>query len=609
MTGYAPTSKKPQKVPLGKLPRGVDLDRLTSGIEQSHRRDLLRPREERYKAVQQMAGGHFSENGSQEPVPVNLIALYVSIMSSALVSQDPRFMLSTMDSKKRPAVKACEDWLNEEVKKQYLGDTLQRVVIDALFSVGILKVALSDPGHAAAHNWNLSAGQPFAERIDLDDFAYDPYAHSFAECTWIAHRYRVPMEVAEAMYRAEFDADFSPDYNPAGDYKINLVGRDTGRTEEFEDHVTLWEAWLPRHGIIVTMRDDPPEGENDGRSIKTVLRVQKWIGPECGPYHFLGFTWIPGSARPKGPIMDLYDLHRAVNRSYVKMMDDNDNWKRILVVPSSGDSDAKKFMNAANGQAITHDRPDDIKEIESRGVSNSVLQFAMHMKEVFSWLAGNLDIVGGLSPQSRTASQDKMLNENSSRMVGDKQQVVVKFTSKVGESLLWYDWNHPQKVMHAPISVPGLPNVSAVRSVYPARTMNRMGQKPPLVREGQVPDIQVDPYSLSHSTPQQRLAFLDSFVAKTAQMLPLWAQQGVVMNAREYVELNAKYGNAPDLEGLFGVQDPIPSRGGDAPGMPANTSREYIRRSLGGDSQQAKQNDLSQMVARGADRGGRLGDA
>ena len=37
-----------------------------------------------------------------------------------------------------------------------------------------------------------------------------------------------------------------------------------------------------------------------------------------------------------------------------------------------------------------------------------------HIRSAFDFIGGNLALIGGRSPQARTAAQDKMLNENAS---------------------------------------------------------------------------------------------------------------------------------------------------------------------------------------------------
>src|SRR5207244_2506512 len=136
--------------------------------------------------------------------------------------------------------------------------------------------------------------------------------------------------------------------------------------------------------------------------------IQKWIGPDCGPYHFLSLGgWVPGSAMPMGPIMHLIDLAKAVNRNYRTLIEDSDRWKSVLPVPGGAVDDAGKLKQAKNGEMFQSDRA-DLREVQFGGINEGMFRFAKHLKELFSWLAGNLDIVGGLAPQARTAHQDAM---------------------------------------------------------------------------------------------------------------------------------------------------------------------------------------------------------
>ncbi len=78
-------------------------------------------------------------------------------------------------------------------------------------------------------------------------------------------------------------------YNEQGDERINTLGRGyyLQDVEEFEPYVDLWEVYLPRQRLVLTFSDDMLTGAVGGE-IDGALRVQRWIGPDCGPYHLLG---------------------------------------------------------------------------------------------------------------------------------------------------------------------------------------------------------------------------------------------------------------------------------------------------------------------------------
>lgn len=591
---------RPKPMPSDKLPKDIDLSRLSNAIDGA--RLALQPyRENRHKFVREYVGFRYSNDGSHVPVPVNLIGLYVDIMSSALVSKTPRVMLSTPDQKQRAAVSASEGWANQEAEDMYLADMLWRVVVDALFLFGVVKVGICDPGHAAVKGWNYKSGTPFADRIDPEDFVVDMNARDIREASFIGHRYRVPLEVARKIYRdgRKFEGEELSDFNEYGDEKIGVIARGTKRQDEFEEHVTLWEIYLPRHKLVLTFADDQGLDRPADQGM-TLIRTQKWVGPECGPYQMLGFRPVPGSPIPKAPIMDLFELHWAVNNLYRKLIQQGVRQKTVLPVRGGAVDDAGKLKEVSDGEMFQCDNAAELQEVSYGGPNQGVFLLAQHLTQLFSWLAGNLDIVGGLSPQAKTAKQEEQLNQNSGRAVGDKQNTVVNFISEVFKSLTWFWWNHPEKIMETEYRAPGAPEASIVRRVGPYDSAM------PLRRDGEMPKVKVDPYSLSHTTPQQRLSFIMGFVQQMQPMLGLLSQQGIMFDAPKFIELVAKYGDEADLTEIFTVQEPLERQGGDGggePGMPAQTERTYTRRSLGQNSQQAQAANMETALEAGGESG------
>jgi hypothetical protein len=173
-----------------------DAARLCQAIRKD-RRALQRYREERREAVRQYVGSHWSEAGSSTRVPVNLLALYVRIVSTNLIAKNPRFLLQSRDRRLAPTISAVESYGNQQLERMHLQETLQRCVVDALFSVGICKVALATPADSATMAWTLSAGTVFASTVDLDDFVFDTRARDFTEASYLGHRIRVPLDAVK----------------------------------------------------------------------------------------------------------------------------------------------------------------------------------------------------------------------------------------------------------------------------------------------------------------------------------------------------------------------------------------------------------------------------
>jgi hypothetical protein len=575
---------------------------------QKDRLTLRRARSERREAVREYIGQHWSEEGTQHTVPLNLLSLYCRIVGPKLISNHPRVQLSTMRKQYKPIVSAMEDWANQEIVDINLKNTLQRNAIDALFSIGITKVSLATPAESATKNWNQRAGQPFADRVDLDDFVYDTHARDFDEAGYIGHRFRVPLDVVREskIYgpgRKELAASEDKMFNLEGDERISMLGREFySNQEEYEDFVDLWEIYLPRHRVLVTLADDYLTGastSSPGRYTAKALREVGWIGPDRGPYHILAYGIVPGNSMPKSPIQDLIDLHSPTNNIFRKQIRQAQRQKTNLLYAGGATEDAGRVTNADDGDAVRVDNPQSVLEVARGGPDAKNFTLGMQLKELFSWAAGNLDIMGGLSPQSKTAHQDEMLNANSSGTVADLQQKTVEFTSDVLESLCWFWHHHPTNTMEAEYTAPG-GAASITRQVS--------AQQRATVRFKDL-QVQVDPYTLQHQTPQAKMQALDALVQQIMPMMQLLQQQGIMFDVNKYLQKKAEYLNMPDLPEIFTIRPPpqeaaAGAGAGEAPGMPQKTERSYTRRSLGGDSQQAKgEGIMSAMESMGSGNG------
>ncbi len=587
----------------------VDIDRLCLAMNRS-RLMLRRFREERREMVRQYVGNHWSEEGTSEKVTVNLIGLYVSVVGRNLIAKNPRVMLSTFDRQNKPAVSAMQTWCNSEIVRMKMQNTLKRVVLDGLFSLGICKVALATPADSASVAWNLVAGQPFAERVDLDDVVFDMHARDFSECSFIGHRYRVPLDAVKdsTLYsnaRLSLEPSFDAAFNVEGDERVSMLGRSYyGQdTEEFEDMIDLWEVYLPRHRLVVTLVDSSLSGPMgaglSGASDGTTkpLRAQKWLGPDGGPYHFLMYGTVPGNAMPKGPIMDLMDPHDAVNRIYRKGVRQAERQKEILAVAGGAMEDGNRIMVSSDGDILRVDNPERSQTRTFGGPDQKNMAFGAHMKDLFGWLAGNLDMMGGLAPQSKTLGQDQMLSQNASRAVADMQDTTVDYTADVLKSLCWYWWHDPFKVMKTKAQLPGLPDMGIQRQVTPQQRMR--GRFEEL-------EIEIDPYSMQHSTPQSRAADLDQLVQMITPMMQFLQQQGINFDANAWLQKRGAYKDMPDLPDLLTIGEPPRpdnvAAGGAPPEAPkpAETTRNYVRHSAGQDNQQSRGADFMNQLAAGA---------
>lgn len=559
------------------------------------------PRRQHRLAVKQYAGAHWSEETADEKVPVNLLAFYVNTITRHLIAKSPRVMISTFNRDHKPVVAAMQSWVNRQLDKMSFADTVRRAVLDALFSYAVVKVALTTPMDSAMSAWARQTGTAGAWHVDLEDFVFDIHARTMGEAAFYGHRYRAPLAVAREYdgfnrTRKHLTASTDPRYDQGGAEKTSALGRTQfgADTDEFEEMVDLWEIYVPRHRMVFTFTDD--DLAESGLSARP-LGETEWLGPESGPYKFLGLETVPGSGRPKGPIMDLVDIHTSVNYLYRKLIRQAHRQKEVGLVAGSADEDGNRIMAADDGSMIRVNDPRNTAMVNFGGANQQTFAMAEHLRAVFNELGGNLSLLAGIAPQSGTASQDEMLNANASTGIADKQQAVLSFTADIVESLCWYWFHDPFSVMRVHHAVPGAPDIAITRQVTPEQRF--AGRWEDL-------DIRLDPYSMQHTTPQTRAQMLLSIVKDVAMpMLPLLQAQGIMMDLGTFFEKLAEYVDQPDLKEILTVMDPPEVQGGTArgPGMPQSTSREYVRRNV---SQRTARGDTQNRVntLMGVDTGG-----
>lgn len=575
----------------------VGYDRLFAAMRFSRR--ALEPfRRNRANTVREYAGANYSAAASSFEMPVNLLARYVQIVGRSLVPKTPRLMLTARAKAQAPAVSAMQEWVNLRLHEMHFAELLRRWVTDALFSIGVMKVALGTPEDAAVSGYVSPAGEPFAAVVDLDDFVIDMAARDVRQVSFVGHRYRVPYEVASKVdyfdkrERAKLTPSDEFQTNSDGDERIGTVGSgyEYERERDFEEMVDLWEVYLPRTKRIVTFaahNGNTPDGDCKP------LRVQEWVGPDCGPYHYLMFQPVPGNLMPKAPVHDLSDLNRYSNEGYRKLIGQMMRQKSVVPVRGGAQDDAKNLRQASDGETFECENADSIKELSWGGPNPLNAAFSQHLMDLFNKFGGNLDLLAGSNPQSKTATQDKILAQNASAGVADMQDSTVAGVSAVAEALCWFWWYHPNKVMESVRTVDGADDVSITRRLYPA------GSRQPLSREGRfdIMTCRIDPYSMTYRTPAERMQFLTALVEKMTPLMPMLAQSGVRFDAQAYIKKIAEYADEPDVRALFTVTEPMapPGGGGDAggPAAAATGPREYVRRSVGADTQANRDNDFA----------------
>lgn len=572
-----------------------DIQRLIDAMDTA-RRKLEPYRTNRLELIRQFVGKHYSDNAARDRVPVNLIELAVNIYLQHLVAQSPQVLIDTFYEELKPQAMMFQVALNHLSNEIEMRNTLRDWVTDALFSVGILKVGICG-GYSEVEidGFTHDIGQPYADVISLDDWVHDMSAKRWDQIGFAGNRFRVPL--AEAMgnesydskVRGQLQATHKNETDDYGSERVEEISRGgDSEFEEFEDMVELWEVWLPRENLVITL----PHGTNT----QAPLKVSEWNGPEKGPYHILGFERVPDQIMPLPPVSLWEDLHDLANRLWRKLGRQAERQKTILGVQGGADTDGQRIVNANDGDAIRIDSPDKAREYRFGGIDQHNLAFLVHAKDMMSYLAGNLDAIGGLGSQADTLGQEELLTSSASKRMESMQADVIYSTKRVYEDLALYLYTDPLIEMPLVKRIPGVP----VDIPFVWR---------PEDREGDYLDYNftIEPHSMAPQTPAKRLNTLTQIFSQyIAPFAPLMMEQGIQINFTGLLRHLAKLAHMPELDDILQFSTPSPlerpgpiGEGREASPMPTQTTRRYERVNRPGSTRQGKDEVLMQTLLGG----------
>jgi hypothetical protein len=543
--------------------------RLNNAREWSRRR--LRPfRENRYAAIQQMVGAHYSESGSEDRVPVNLLLLAAEIYTRHLAARRPAVLADTVHDRLKPQALDFEIVMDHALEEIKFGLSLERWAMDAILGHAVMKVGITQTG-SDIEGFLHDAGQPFADVIDLDDWNHDMTVKRWEQIAFAENRYTLPLDYVKGsdLYTntdtvEALDEDNTT--NETGEPTVATLGRgDDGGKEEYQDTITCWDTWLPREQLLITTVASPDGGVSE----KPPIRVVEWKGPEVGPFHRLSYQEVPNNVMPLPPVAMLMDIHDLANRLFRKLGRQAERQKKLTGFRPAAGTDIEKINVTKDGDGIRLDDPGGAKEIMFGGPDQVNMAFFMQLRDLYVWLGGNLDALGGLSVQAPTLGQEEILGAGAGARIIKWQDRTEEATREVVEAIGDYVWHDPlrddrfmREIPDTGIEVPVVFNDQ--------------------VKEGDFGDfnLRLQPYSMQGRTPAERLGMILQSIERIYMPLaPVLAEQGVVLDAHKTFEIIAKYGQIPEINEILIRAQPTAKqeRGPQDTRQAPNTTRTNVR--------------------------------
>ena len=545
----------------------------------------LKPfRKNRLKALRHMVGKNYSDSTS-EKVPLNMVWLAIGIYLRQLVPANPQSSVSTTVPDLKPVAAKMEIAINHLLNEIHYSSTLKMVVMEAMLSMGILKVGLEVNSVGDEISMDHDAGQPFADAITLDHWVHDMTAKDYRKVSYAGDRYSIPYELAMEMYSGTARDRLVPrDLSTDGSYGIGESGAETlsqgkeGMKDEFGQFVDLWDIWLPRDNLFMTI----PAGGNQGPP----LEVKEWEGPENGMYHLLRFQPIPDNIMPIGPVMQWLDMAEGVNSTWRKLGRQADRQKEVTFVQGSAMVDGNSIRNANDGDIISVNNPQGIHQVRYGGIDQQNLGFSINSKNVLTYLMGNINAIGGLSAQTSTLGQAQMLSGSANRMIDDMRQELAYFNQGAFNDLAMYMWEDPY------IDIPLVRRAHGID--IPFRWTNES-------HEGDFAqyNFEVEPFSQRVSSPEERLSKMNEVM--TQIVIP----SGMQFDHQKYLSAVAKLLGSKELEDILQTNptaQPVKPQGEEAKAS-VNTTRTYERISRAGPSTKSADDQMLQQAMLGGGQG------
>ena len=554
--------------------------RLKASIAWSERQIEFQKRK-RLNAIQEFTGYHYAVDGAQHRVPVPMLALAVQIYVRQLAARAPRALCTTKCREYKPIAANMELAINQIPDEIGLSSTLRRMVMEALFSIGVVKVGLYEVGHALEHKY----GCPFVDVVPLDNYFLDMSAKEIDSICYEGNQYWLDYDdVMESDWLEKSDRDeLKPDeytiVGVAGEPRAEGISSD-GSADQYHDRLWLRDIWLPKEKMLLTM----------GAQTQQLLKVVEWDGPDCGPYYKLGYCEVPGNLLPLPPVSLWKDLHELGNRLFRKLGKEAESFKSVLGFQGGDEESVNNFKNASDGDGIRYTGSPPVP-LQTSGVDQRTLAFYLQCRDLFSYFAGNLDNLGGLEPQAKTLGQDKLLTAAASAQMQDMADRTASVIRDIFYALAYYEWNDPVKKRKLEKPIPGTESNILV-------DWNRKSKK------GKFEDyeIDIDVYSLQDNSPGVRLQKLGMIMQQYIMPLAGQIQQaGGTIDVQTIMKLVAKYSDFPELEDIVQWSDVQPDnmKQGESQANQGGGDKTVTRVGQPGMSRQGADASLTQQLMGG----------
>ncbi len=475
--------------------------------------------------------GHYydTSHGDHGTEPMNLIYHSIRALLPQIVMSNPKYTMKSEFAEHADYGDLMALGLNFNAKQLKLKDTFRLWMIDSILGgLGTLKTGLAASGDVITFDdeTQIDPGQLYTDFVEFDNFVFDPNLRGpLHKAQWMGDKSRVKRTylLDSGLYDNEMVEKLpSASEVSGGGSELSRSMIQTGRTK-WNDEVEIVEIWIPGANKIVTLA--APLGNSssvNGPVQNKFLRENDAFVPHDGPYTFLTLTPpVPGNPMAIAPVGIWYDLHAMTNRMVVKVVDQADRQKDIVMYRRSAADDAQEALDAPDGFAIGVDDPEGIQTVSFGGQKNENLAMTGYLQTWFNTMASNPQAIGGQALDSDSATEAQILQSNADVGIADMRNLVYEAAASEGRKRAWYLHTDPLLDM----TLGRRKTEMTPNGPQPVMESIRLT---PEVRRGDFLDwhFEVEPESMSRMDTQTRIQRAMEFVGS---QLPAIVQTGMVM--------------------------------------------------------------------------------
>lgn len=458
---------------------------------------------------------------------LNMIFNAVRVLLPTMVMNFPKHTIVTPYLQSKQYANLLALALDQHDMKIKIRDTYRAAIVDAIFTLGVLKTGLCASDSILAMDdleAHIDPGTVYTEKVDFDNWVVDPNSreHMFKDAAFMGDRITVPRHtlLESGLYNNDL-IEKLPQMNANNDRdkraaSLSMRNIHMEENADFEDDVEIVELWVPSANAIVTV----PGGKDV--IFDDYLRIDDYYGVKEGPYTLLSLTPpVPGNPLPIPMVGIWNDLHVLSNRMAKKIIEQAERQKDITAYKRAASDDAKELQNAGDGEAIAVEDPDSVKVLSFGGQQHSNENHLASLQAWFNMMAGNPEQVGGQHIDAKSATAANILSQNAGVTLEDMKDMVYIMAADEARRRAWYF--HTDPLMQIPLvnrqKMPGqitIDPMSGMPTLMPPAMQDVQVILTPEARSGDFIDFmfKIEPESMGRVDSKVRLNQAYDFAQK-----------------------------------------------------------------------------------------------